>query len=78
MKPGEKLFIATVTVFAGIFIAVSVWHALPTPDANMALSSGGQARELDAGRIERLIRDKHLSDHEALYYHPVLTIPEQE
>ena len=81
MKRTDATFIIAVVAFAIVFSAISLSHT-PSPFAALdgsATSMGGSAgksRDVDVGRIQRLIRQRHLSDHEAEYYTEYSTLPE--
>ncbi len=70
MKRVEIAFVAAVLVFAVAFSAVSVSRARKA-DAGEADAGGasvgaaGKMREVDVGKMRRLIRQGYLSDHEA-------------
>jgi hypothetical protein len=57
-------------VFAGDVVSRAV-KASGAPNATGFLPGvAGEARDVDVERLERLIRQGHLSDHEALYAKP--------
>jgi hypothetical protein len=71
-----RCFVAAVVAAAMVVSAISAnkfLEAMPTARDYSApfVASGGQSREVDLQRIQTMIRQNKLSDHEAEYYKPV-------
>ncbi len=77
MKANDALYIAVVCIVALVFAAL-VWRpAIPAERQGDAkgLGAAGVPRDVDIGRIETLIRERQLSDHEAEFYRVLVAPP---
>lgn len=76
MKRTETLFLCAVLVFALLICARSLSELGPlflggVDVGRQSAGVAGKSRTVDANRIMELIRQKALSDREALFYKPV-------
>ncbi len=74
MRKNDTIFLGAVLVFAIVFVAMTL-SAIPQSvkggGASERLGVGGQARDVDMPRLQRLIREQDLSAHEAEFYHRI-------
>lgn len=82
MKKAEIGFLCAVVLFAVIFSALSLSEAgeviAGILRADYALAGvAGEARDIDVEKVKDLIRQRHLSDHEAEFYKKVPSLPEE-
>lgn len=77
MNKAERIFLGVVAAFA-VWFGAATWFTLPATGVGPGhLGVGGQPRVVDMPRLERLMRQHYLSNHEAEFYHPVeSTAPE--
>lgn len=70
MKTGEYVFLIAVAVMAAavVFTSLRATEEAFTVPALSAVPAGGTVRDVDMGRINRLIEQGYLSDREAEYY----------
>ena len=72
MQKNEYVFITAVLAVALVFAGLALWRAAgaaeDATDLMPAAHGGGQVRDIDTGRIRRLLDAGTLSDHEALFY----------
>ncbi len=76
MRKIDVIFLFCVLGFAGFFAARSVTKAIPllpsrTISDSADLGAAGQARDVDMTKLNTLLDQDALSDHEALFYQPV-------
>lgn len=81
MKKSDGIFIVAVAAYAAVFSAASLSHfgkviADRAADARATVGVAGEARDLDLEKLKRLIREKYLSGHEALFYKKAGEVPE--
>ncbi|MBI5091756.1 MAG: hypothetical protein HZB26_04845 [Candidatus Hydrogenedentes bacterium] len=71
MLRSEKIFLCVVLAFALAFAGITL-QAVPGSESNGATAvrtgAGGQSRDVDMVKLERLMREQSLSDHEAQFY----------
>ncbi len=75
MQKDDTLYVCAVSLFAVVFSAVTVMNSAgimaERADGGRATASAGESRDVDVQRIEGLIREQRLSDHEASFYEAV-------
>ncbi|MGI6416070.1 MAG: hypothetical protein ACOX1P_10400 [Thermoguttaceae bacterium] len=76
MRKTDLVFLLCVLICAGLFAARSISRSIPTlsgamPSGAAALGAAGQPRQVDMAKLERLIEERVLSDHEAEFYEPI-------
>jgi hypothetical protein len=73
MKKVEVAFLASVFGVAGLFAWMSLSQVVDlysaSPDTEAAAgSTGGESRDVDLGKLQRLLQQGYLSEQEAKYY----------
>ncbi len=76
MRKTDIAFLCCVLSVAGLFAGRLVTLSVPllpgaTTSANSAFGVAGQARDVDMSKLERLLEQRQLSDHEAEFYEPL-------
>lgn len=75
MHKNDAVFLLCVMVCAALFAARSISQSVPlliggSLSAPATLGAGGQPRRVDMMKLERLLEEGLLSDHEAEFYEP--------
>ena len=75
MKKTDRVFICAVAIIASAMIALTLMQTREAAEQQAAArptvgGAAGQPRDVNMGKLQRMMETGRLSDHEALYYKP--------